>query len=64
MYKHKACKECLVEMEKESNKELDITTWCFIDILYKESDILDIEIWYYISIPAHIYVALLIVKEC
>ena len=64
MCKHKAYKECPVEMEKELNIELDITTWCLIGILYKELDILDIKTWYYISIPTYIYVALLIVKEC
>jgi len=43
MCKYKACKECLVEMEKEPNIELDITTWCVIGILYKELDISDIK---------------------
>jgi len=61
--KHKACKEYPVEMEKELNIELDITTWCLIDIPYKESDMLDIKTWYYISIPAYICVALLTVRE-
>ena len=40
---HKAYKECLVEMEKVLNIELDITTWYLIGILYKELDILDIK---------------------
>jgi len=62
--KYKAYKECLVEIEKELNIELDIKTLCFISILDKELDILNIEAWYYISIPTYIYIALLIVKEC
>ena len=60
MCKHKACKECLVKIEKE----LNIKTLCFISILNKELDILDIEAWYYISIPIYIYIVLLIVREC
>ena len=60
MYKYKAYKECPVEIEKE----LDIKTLCFISILDKELDILDIEAWYYISIPTYIYIALLIVRKC
>ena len=59
--KYKAYKECPVEIKKELNIELDITTWCLIDIPDKE---LDIKTWYYISIPAYIYIALLIVREC
>jgi len=62
--KYKAYKKYPVEMEKEPNIELDIITWCLIGIPYKESDILDIKTWYYVSIPAYIYIALLIVKEC
>ena len=53
-----------MEIEKELNIELDIKTLCFISILDKELDILNIEAWYYISIPTYIYIALLIVKEC
>jgi len=53
-----------VEIEKELNIKLDIITWCLIDIPYKESDILDIKTWYYISILTYIYIALLIVREC
>jgi len=64
VYKHKAYKECPVETEKEPNIESDIITWCVVGIPYKESDISDIKTWYCISIPAHIYIALLIVKEC
>ena len=64
MCKHKAYKECLVEIKKELNIELDITTWCLIGILYKELDILNIKTWYCISIPAYIYIALLILREC
>jgi len=41
--KYKAYKECLVETEKELNIELDIITWCLIDIPDKELDILDIK---------------------
>jgi hypothetical protein len=63
MYKYKAYTECLVEIEKELNIELDIITWCVIGILYKELDILDIKTWYYISIPTYICIALLIVRE-
>ena len=63
MCKHKAYKEYPVEIEKELNIELDITTWCYIGIPHKELDILDIETWYYISIPTYIYIALLIVRE-
>ena len=48
----------------EIEKELDIKTLCFISILNKELDILDIEAWYCVSIPTYIYIALLIVKEC
>jgi hypothetical protein len=43
MYKYKAYIECLVEIEKELNIELDIITWCVIGILYKELDILNIK---------------------
>jgi len=43
MCKHEACKEYLVETEKEPNIELDIITWCLIDIPYKELDMLDIK---------------------
>jgi len=43
MYKHEAYKEYLVEIEKELNIELDIITWCFVGIPYKELDILDIK---------------------
>jgi len=64
VYKHKAYKEYLVETEKELNIELNITTWCLVSIPYKELDMSDIKTWYYISIPAHIYIALLIVREC
>jgi len=41
--KYEAYKECLVEIKKELNIELDITTWCLIGILYKELDMLDIK---------------------
>jgi len=51
-------------MEKELNIELNIIFWCFVGKLNKELDISDIETWYYISIPAYIYIVLLIVKEC
>jgi len=44
--KHEACKECPVETEKEPNIESDITTWCLVDIPYKESDMSDIKTWY------------------
>ena len=64
MCKYKTYKEYLVEIEKELNIKLDIITWCLIDIPYKESDILDIKTWYYISILTYIYIALLIVREC
>jgi hypothetical protein len=38
-------------MEKESNIELNITTWCYIGILHKESNIeLNITTWCYIGI--------------
>ena len=60
MCKYKAYKECLVEIKKE----LDIKTLCFISILDKELDILDIEAWYYISIPTYIYIVLLIIRVC
>jgi len=53
-----------VEIEKELNIELDITTWCLVDILYKKLDILNIKTWYYVSIPIYIYIVLLTVKEC
>ena len=53
-----------MEIEKKLNIELDIITWCLIDILDNKLDILDIKTWYCISIPTYIYIALLIVKEC
>ena len=51
-------------MEKVLNIELDIITQYLIGILYKELNMSDIKTWYYISIPAYIYIALLIIKEC
>ena len=43
MYKHKAYKEYLLEIEKELNIELDIIFWCFVGKLDKELDMLNIE---------------------
>ena len=43
MCKYEAYKECPVEIEKELNIELDITTWCLIDILDNKLDMLDIK---------------------
>ena len=53
-----------METKKELNIKLDITIWYYIDILYKELNILNIKTWYCISILTYIYVALLTVKEC
>ena len=43
VYKYKAYKECPVEIKKKLNIKLDIITWCLVDILNKELDILDIK---------------------